>query len=1090
MKQILLLKAFLIIPILSYAIDIINIKFDHLNVDNGLSQSTVECIIQDSQGYIWIGTRDGLNKYDGFKFEIFQSDREDTNSLASSWVTSLAEDAEGNIWIGSNGLNVYNPKLDKLTRIVTNPDDEYSYHGGKIYDIVLDNDNSLWLATVNGLVHYIPETKTFKTFNNISTTGDQSGNIVYSVIVTKDNRFFVATQADPLFEFNRKTETFIEHNYKLKFAGANFKKKIQEDLNGLLYIGSEGAAIHIYNPTTQETEFIDVGANSLNSLNVKTKVLPISKDEVLIGTDGGGINIYNPISKAFKYLRNDPVNPYSLSDNAIYSMIEDMHGNIWVGHYGTGISLWKKNKYKFQSFFHNPFDSLTISNGVVLAIFQDSKDRIWIGIDGGGLNQFDISSQTFKHYRRIEGLSSSLTSDVIISIAETDSGELLLGTFAGGLMVFDPELGEVIKSYQMADGLSAAHIWDITRDSEGKFWLSTLGQGYDEFDPTTESFVNHVWGEDPNACSNVIYSITEAPDGKMWFGTENSGICVLNKQDGTMKTYSVNENDINSISSNNIKCILFQDNYAWIATGAGLNRLDLRNDSIKVYTTKDRLSSNALMGILEDNNGQLWISSTNGLMKFNPGTEMIVSYDKSQGLQGSEFKYNSQFILKDGRMLFGGVNGLTLFDPDAIIASPVIPKVVFTNLLVNNSQVEIGAKGSPLKQHINNTSKIKFRHQDRVITLEFASLDYTSPSKNKYRYMLEGFDKDWVNIDNRNFVSYNNLSPGKYIFHLKGSNSDGVWSTNVRSIDIIIRPPWYKTKAFILLAITLIALGVWVFVRERIRKAKLEKTALQKRIDEGQAIIDSKLKEIEEQQEQIKNKNEQEKEIRFQTDGLAKFSTIISQSRNDLKQLSGKIISELITYVGANAGALYVADKDEDNMTNSLRIYGQYCYDGEIETKDKILVGEGYIGTAYLQKQTIVIDDLSKNYIKIGSGLGLISAKYNVIEPIIEEEEAMGAIEIASLEKLPKYKLEFIKQIAKTFASLLAIEQANDKSKKLLEENKQQTEEILSQEEELRQNLEELQTTQEMSQRRELELKKEVEEKNKIIEYLQKKMNS
>jgi ligand-binding sensor domain-containing protein len=1084
-----------VIPAIVSAEDIRNWRFEHLTVNEGLSQNTVEEIFQDSRGYMWFATKNGVNLYDGLSFRIFRYERDNPNSMASSWVNAIAEDLEGNIWIGSDGLNVYNTHLDELKRIPVDESDPNAFHGGKVYDILIDGKEDLWAATSKGLMNYNLTTGICKTYSEVN--GDFEGVNVYTILIDSQGRMFIGSDADPIYEFNKKTQLFTKHDYKTDLFGANYKKNISLGNDGNLYIASEGAGLHIYNPDTKTVEFIGTGPGQLNGFTIKTGILPISEDEIIICVDGGGINVYNITEKTVDYIMADATDQYSIGDNAIISSYKDIHGNIWLGHYGAGISLYKKHKFKFRSYFHNPFDSESISNGVVTAVYQDKNNNIWIGLDGGGLSLFNPFTQKFTTYKSVEDDESSLSSNVIVSITENSEGYLLLGTYAGGLMVFDPETGTRVKTYDIASGLSANHVWDIAVDRDGNYWLATLGGGFDIFNPYYETFRNFIYRQNENVCSDVILSITSGPDGNMWFATETSGICVLNSKGATVKRYAFNENDITTISSSDIRGIEFSGEFAWVATnGGGLNKINYKTNEVKVYTIKDGLSSNSLMGIQIDKDGILWISSIKGLMKFDPKAETVVTYDKNQGLQGNEFRYNAQYTLFNGTMLFGGSNGLTVFHPNELMESPIVPNIILKDLKIYNKSVVIGGENSPLEQHINFTENIKLKHNQRVFTIEFAALDYTSPERNLFQYKMDGFDEEWVNSGNRNDVTYTNLSAGKYTFRLRASNSDGVWSDKEKILSIVVRPPWYKTKAFIAFVIIFIIVAVWNTFNQREKKSKLEKEILQRKINEGQAIIDSKLAEIEQHQEEIRAKEEQEIEIRFHSDGLAKFSIILADKRKNLEELAFSMISELVKYLEAQAGAIYVAQQEHEEAY--LLMLGHYCFDSKKASQDQILAGEGLVGTSFVEKRQIISRDLPDGFIVVESGLGNMSLRNVLIEPLMDEDEVVGAFEIASLKSLPDYKIEFVKKLAGSFASVLAIESANKKSQILIEENKIKTEEILAQEEELRQNLEELKATQEMSQRKEEEMKEQIEkyidneknfkkklkEKDKIIKLL------
>jgi|WetSurSiteA1Bulk_404760.scaffolds.fasta_scaffold00479_2 ligand-binding sensor domain-containing protein len=1096
MKRLICVLQMLILGSSIFSADLSKIKFEYLTVDDGLSQGIIEDIMQDSHGYMWFATRDGLNRYDGRQFTVFRNDRNDPHSLVSNWVFGIAEDRNGKIWIGTDGgLNQYDPVMDKMTRIRTNPDDPEAFHGGRVHSILVDTDSTIWFSTINGLVHYFPEKDRYRTYTqDPGKPGSISNTSVYSTFVAHNNKLYVCPVSDVINEYDRKTETFKEIPYRLAHFGSNNHKFIQEDEHGLLYITSEFSGVHILNPATGECRLIDKSEGGLSAGSIKTRCLNVRPDEIWIGTDGGGINIYNPRTGEIQYLMVDTRNNYSLNANSIFRMYQDKDKNIWVGHFGAGISVWKRNKEKFTSYAHSPFNPESINKEVVCGIFEDSQGRIWLGQDGGGLSLFHEDSKSFEHFRSRAGDPGSLTTDVILTIHESPDGNLLLGTYSGGLMVFDPDSKRVIKSYNVSSGMSSTNVWTILKDSKKRYWLSMLGSGYSLFDPVNSTFENYTEGTESLASpSNVVMHITENPDGKIWFGTENRGIFVLDYEKKTLKTYVHDENNKNSLSYIDVKSIVFIDNYAWIATnGGGLNRLDLETDSFRVYTINEGLSSNALMGLLKDRNNNLWISSTRGLMRFDPRTARVEIFDKSQGIQGNEFKYNAQTQLRDGRMMFGGVNGLTVFHPDSIKNSSIKPSVVFTDFMIFSEPAIPGAKGSPLKKHINFTDYIKLNYKQSVFTIEFASLDFTSPQKNRYMYKMEGFDEDWVDAGNRNFVTYTNLDAGKYTFLLKGSNSDGVWNETPRKIVIRIRPPWYTSKLAILLYLVVIVMMIVYYIKQREKQSIHDKMILQQKIQEAQAEIQGKASELERQQEELRRRDEEEKDIRFLTEGIARFSDIIAKKRRSLEDLSTGMISELVRYIDASAGGIFIMD-DSDPQQIVLRAAGEFCISSDSKKNFSFESGEGNIGTCFVEKQTIKVDNLPDGYIVLRSGLGKLSLHHALYVPIIQDNSCVGVIEIASIKKLPDNKVAFVEKISESLASVITIIKANEKTNEMLEQNNTQAEELRAQEEEMRQNMEEMLATQEESQRKEKEMVAQLalktEQLNKLEEELKKLKN-
>ncbi len=1060
------------------ATDFSKVRFEYITVEDGLSQGIVQDIFQDSRGFIWIATRNGLNLYDGNHFVVYHHERTRPNSLAANFIYCVTEDSSGNIWIGSNGLNKYNPRSGEMTRIAVDAGNDKAFQGGWVYNIAVDHDHSVWLATSNGLVHYNPENNTFKTYTHDAQNPQSlASNIVYDVLISADNRLFVAADADPVFEYDRKADSFKPMVYKQRYLGNNTFKHLYEN-EGLLYITSENAGLHIYNLLTGLATIIDASPDGLNANTIRS-LLFAAKDEIWLGTDGGGINIYNPLNGTFAYLQYDTKTDQALNSNTVYALLQDKDRNVWAGHFGNGLSIWKRNKEKFTSFRHNPLNPQTINKEIVSAIFEDSQGRLWVGQDGGGLSRFIDSTGQFIHFRHNKYDPASLRSDVILAIQEDPSGNLLLGTYAAGMMVFDPETGSIVSTYTMSDGLPSNDIWQILVDASNRYWILTLRGGLTRFDPDLKTFTNYLPEIGSNSKNAVDFmTMAEDPRGNLWLGTDDKGIYVFSPDEGKfIKHYQNEEKNLNSISDNSIRSIFFSENFAWIATnGGGLNRLHLDSDSIRVYTVREGLSSNAIMGILTDSQGYLWISSARGLMKFDQITSMVVKYDRSHGIQGSEFKYNSQYLLADSSMAFGGVSGLTVFHPGQVKSSAIIPPLVLTGFKINNTSIKPGQKHSPLKNTIDYSESITLKHNQNNLTFEFASLDFTSPGSNLYQYKMQGVDDNWIDAGNTTSVTYTGLRPGRYNFMVKGSNSDGVWNEHYRQVKIRVTPPWYKTwVAYLFYLLTVASTALFAYKRQRERREIADNNLLQQKINNAEAQLSARLEELELQKEEIKRRDQQEKDIRFLTNGIAKFSDIIAKSRQNLNQLATHVIKELVDYVGASAGEIFVLDETDPNHPQ-LMVMGDYLMSSEKERIYRFDVGEGLPGACFAEKKIQHIDNIPEGFILLKSGLGKVSLKHLALVPLIQDEICIGVIEIASLDKLTENKIAFIEKIAESISSVIAIIRANEKTNALVEQINAQTEELMSQEEEMRQNMEEMMATQEESQRREQELSQKLEE--------------
>ncbi|MBN1597547.1 MAG: GAF domain-containing protein [Bacteroidales bacterium] len=1080
-----------------------DVKFDYLTVEDGLSQSVVESIFKDNRGLMWFGTRDGLNMYDGYSFKIYRHDKYDTLSLDNSTIFAVNEDFEGNILsLTQTGLNKLVFDQDKVIRIHAVDSGNAGYMRGRGYGIFRFNDDrTIWYTNDQGVSIYYPDEDEWENHRFADMEILRPYTEAFSVIKTSQGRYFVSPRHDFIFEYlpdKKKLQRIFINDGKPQF-GNYFLKRINEDNNGNLVIGGNDHGLTIVNPMTFDGVSYRTDNSDILSNNTGGGVIFLSKDEWWIGSDGGGIIVFNPITEEFSGYQQNLKIKGSLNVNGIYNLFQDDDGIIWVGTYGGGVNIWNKYKYKFTPYVHNPDNPNSIASNPVLSVFQDSKGRIWIGNDGSGLNLFDPDTREFKHYRYDRDDPNSLQSNVIVSIGEDPMGNILLGTFAAGLMSFNPET-EISTQFRRgsitSDSLHAPHVWSIFRDSKDRIWLGLLENGLDLYDPYTQTFT--LYGAQSSQSlrvgfGNVMY-INEDMNGDLWFGTEGGGIYIFDEKEDVVVNLVNDPNNENTISGNDVKCVEFTLSHVFIGTnGGGIDILDRETNKFKHFTSREGLPADAVMGFLMDDDENLWISTTKGMCKLDTRKFLqedildFKNYDKNDGLAGNEFKYDAQKKLDNGKFIFGGIDGISIFHPDSVKDNPVIPPIVFTDFkLFNKSQI-IGAKNSPLKKHINSTRKISLTHKQNVFSIEFAALNYTATDRNHYRYMMEGFDKDWIEAGTQRFAMYTNLNAGKYVFKVQGSNNDGVWNTAGCSIKIRVYPPWYKTWWFLtILTLTIIYL-IGRYVRARTEQNKRDKEILQEKINEGQKEIQKNVRELENQKKEIAERDEREKEMRFQNKGLAKFGEIISKSRKNLATLGSEIVTELVPFVEASAGALFIANKIDDEKT-ILNLSAQFCFDS-MEEKDKSFdAGEGYIGTCFTEKKTIQLDNLPESYIKLKSGLGETPLKNLVLVPIVQDNEALGVIELASMEKLPEYKVILIEKLAENLASVFAIAQASERMQEMLEQNQMQAEELKAQEEEMRQNIEEMHATQEESARREQELHGTLKEKEKELEALKKKL--
>ncbi len=781
----------------------------------------------------------------------------------------------------------------------------------------------------------------------------------------------------------------------------------------------------------------------------------------------------------------------------MYALYIDKTETLWIGTYAGGINYQGRYRYKFKSYKSNPSDTNSLSYKNVTAILEDRNGDIWIGTDGGGLNNFGSHRNTFKRYRANPDNPDWLQTDVIIHMMQDSDGDIFIGSYAKGLTIFNPET-EVFKQYLPNDSnttsIGGLHPWYVFQDSYGMIWVGLLAVGLDRFNKETETFTHYasIAGDPTTLNSPNIKIIYEDIERNLWIGTEGGGLHLYNREEDNFKRYFYEPEIKGSISNDDIREI-YEDKQGrlWIGTSNGINLM--HRDSIEyfqVYTEKHGLPNNVINGILEDDEGNLWVSTNGGISKFNPEEITFRNYDKSDGLQGNEFNYTASIRSSTGEFYFGGKEGFNVFKPDEIADNPNIPNIVLTDFQIFNKSVKrikSRKRGKKLYQSISEVEEIKISYKENVISFEFAALDYANPGKNKYKYMLEGFDKDWTETSaDKRHASYTNLNGGKYVFRVIGSNSDDLWNEEGLTIQLKVTPPFWKRKSIIILSMLIIIYLITRYVRERQQKVIRDKKMLEEKIKAGLEEVEKQKSEALSKTKELEEKIENEKGQNWYNVGMAKMSDVMSKNKDDLKKFSQSLITELVEYIEVQQGAIYILN-DEDKSDSFLELIAAYAPDEERLSGKRLELQESQVGACYTEKKVIKVDDLPEGYASIASGLGEAPLKHLVIIPIQLNEIAIGAIELISFEKVSDYRIEFIEKAGETMTAILTSLKANEQTNKLFEKQKSQAEEMSSHEEELRQNLEEMQATQEEAARKAEELSiftSEFEEKEK--EYLAK----
>jgi len=858
------------------------LKFTHIGTGAGLSANNVTCILRDDQGFMWVGTRDGLNRYDGYRFTVYRNIPEDPQSISSNFVTSMILDRKGDLWVGTwgGGLNRFDRAKRRFVRYGS------LIHSDFINSLLEDSQGRIWVGSNDhGAWIFDPATgKVLLLTSMAGNTGGLSDNDVLSIVEDHTHHIWLGTSRGGLDRYDPRTQSVVRYIHRQGDEGslaANTVEKVMEDRQQRLWVGMRDGGLDLFEP--RDGTFRHFGNGSWNGARrgggrggrngggngerrgegnrttegglVSNVVLALEDDEqgnLWIGTENGGISILDKNLGSLRTCAHDDVDNTSLNNNSIYALYRDPEGNMWVGTADGGINLFNRSANSFIHYKHNASPQ-SLGNNNVLDILG-SRGHLWIGTDGGGLDELDEQTGKFTHFVHGGGGaggasggggeggaagSKSISGNYVLSLCEDAQGDLWAGTWGNGITVIGKD-GKVVHQYKHDDAdsnsLGGDNVYAITDDGEGTVWVATYGDGLNQFNTKTGGFhhYKHV-ASDPNSPgSDRLNTLLSDSNGILWIGTYDGGLDRLDEYTGIFKHF-VHDAGRNSLSNNTVNYIYADSRHNfWICTADGLNLMDRKTGQFKVYGVKDGLPSSVIFGILEDNDGRLWVSTNNGLSRFDPRTGQIRNFSAADGLQSNQFKSHACYKSPSGALYFGGVNGFNKIYPDSIRDYPFDPPLLITGFSIFNKEVPIGDSlhPSPLARDITMTKAVTIPYQNSVISFEFASLNYTVMDKKHYAYRLDGFDDGWNDVGTKRTATYTNLNPGTYTFEVKGSDNNGNWSPTLASLEVTVLPPWWQTWWFRLLAAVSIVALVFAVFRLRLRAIHRQKSKLEKEVDQ------------------------------------------------------------------------------------------------------------------------------------------------------------------------------------------------------------------------------------------------------------------
>jgi signal transduction histidine kinase/ligand-binding sensor domain-containing protein len=934
---------------------------------------------------MWIGTLGGLHRYDGISITSYLSS-DDLKSVDGNRAGCLFEDSRRQLWIGTeNGICRYDRESDSFIRFKTfrNNLDSITRSSNKISSIIEDDKGTLWIASEKeGLLYLDTLKQSFVPYFKHGGGHVLAGTHVVTLYFG-DNFLWVGTADSGLFRLDTRTAEILQYKNDTlnenSLAG-NYVEDLLIDRKGNLWIATHENGLDKLNLRNTPEKFIHykhkLSDNHTLANNDVTTVYEDASGNVWVCNENGGLHLYNEQDDNFYWYGPDPSNPFSISNISVKVFYQDKQGRLWAGSNLEGIDVADKYLFRFNHYYQSD-DFQSINNNIVRGFLEDEEGNLWIATDGGGLNYFDRKNNAFKFFTHNPHKPESLSSNAVLSLCRDKDGKMWMGTWRGGINIFDPR--DLSFRKLAPENYALNKVFYLMKDSHDNMWATAQSGGISKYDWREKKFTTY--RNDPHDPLSLggddVLVILEDSAGKIWIATEFNGLNLLEQDENgktTFRRFTHVINDPTSLANDGLNHI-FEDSKKnlWIATEGGLSRFIKKDTSFRNYTIKDGLESNHIKSIIEDDHGFLWLGTAKGISRFDPVNEIFRNYSYNDGLQRGEFARYSVYKTRKGELVFGGTNGFNIFHPDSIVDNPFSPSVYITGLKIFNIPVRIGQEGSPLSKHISETEELRLSYKQSVFSFDFVALNYTHPHMNQYAFKMEGFENDWNYVGNQRTATYTSLDPGEYTFHVKASNNDGLWNEDGTSIRIVITPPFWQTTWF-KISLSVIFIGmIYLVVQYRVRHLNKVNFELEEKVNERTSQLKKLVNDLQQKQNEVETTNGELKKAHKQ------LETINDQLDRRVQERTTKLVKtnqQLDRFVYSASHDLSAPLKSILGLINILKL----------EKKDEGLIQHLKHMERSVQKLEVVIYHLTQFSRNMGGPVSSLTFPFkNVVEEVIED---------------------------------------------------------------------------------------------------------